>query len=330
MIKRSILFLNMSLFLNSTIYSRCILDPKIDPAQIEYPDSICAQLKVMTQRYYLQNATLLRGKPGVGKSYVASLISNSIGAETVIVRCPDLVGKYAGTASDELKKTFEDVKKRRALGKRVVVVFEEVDAIAGKITDSNQDNNNQRTNAIQSLWLHLDDYNKEKGSKDCDAPYFIFTTNHPENLDLAFMSRMSKVIEIKDATKEQRLTFLKYLIGKYNLSDALNEQQIKDIANTASDLSFRDLDRLAIFIQVEYIGNNKVEMSSIKKEINEIKAQAKKESQAWNTVKNGGERVLNGIIYGAAGALGGLIVGILGGKLKSGGNDSSSSSSSNS
>ncbi len=142
---------------------------------------------------------LLAGPPGTGKTLSASAIAGELKYPLFTVLLHGLISKFMGETAQKLRLVFDSIVNHRG-----VYLFDEIDALAGTRTNSNDVGEARRV--LNSFLQFLD----EKGG----GSIVVATTNLPQILDHAILRRFDVVLkyELPDETAI-KATFSRRLIG---------------------------------------------------------------------------------------------------------------------
>ncbi len=199
---------------------------------------------------------ILYGAPGTGKSFFAKIFAKTIDADYKEVLYSDINSEWAGRATANLKRIFENVLKeaKKEPNKRFVLTFNEIDTLVQPAESM------QRSYARgggghsltkleeRSTFLNYID----RLSEEAPNVMVIGTTNiSPKNkgLDGAAMSRFKNIVEVSYPDKTCLLEALKTRIGGLENGKEFitaQEDSLDKIAQTMFERksSFRDLDNV--------------------------------------------------------------------------------------
>ncbi|MBC7999471.1 MAG: AAA family ATPase [Leptolyngbya sp.] len=138
---------------------------------------------------------LLVGPPGVGKTLLTKAIANEAGVPFFGLSASYFKSMYAGEGASRIRALYRQARKSPA----AIVFIDEIDAIAGTIT-STGDNN--RTSELNEILVQLDGFSRNN-------VITIVATNQEQNLDPAFYraGRFDRKVYIglPDAAARQKL-----------------------------------------------------------------------------------------------------------------------------
>ncbi|MDG5819227.1 CDC48 family AAA ATPase [Natronococcus sp. A-GB7] len=136
---------------------------------LEYADAF--------DRVSLRPATgvLLYGPPGTGKTLLARAVANEAQSNFISIKGPELVDKYVGESERGIRNVFSKARENAP----TVLVFDEIDAIAGTRSDSSETAVGERV--VSQLLTELD------GLEDLEDVVVLATTNRPDRIDDALL-----------------------------------------------------------------------------------------------------------------------------------------------
>ncbi|MES0492006.1 MAG: ATP-binding protein [Leptospirales bacterium] len=131
---------------------------------------------------------LFYGPPGCGKTITAEAFAFELERPLAILRIDSIVSSYLGETSSNLRKVFDFIEK-----KRMVVLFDEFDAIGRERADTSEHGEIKRV--VNALLQIFDGYSGES--------ILIAATNHETNLDSAVWRRFEEILSFKLPNREQ-------------------------------------------------------------------------------------------------------------------------------
>ncbi|AGB37555.1 CDC48 family AAA ATPase [Natronococcus occultus] len=136
---------------------------------LEYADAF--------DRVSLRPATgvLLYGPPGTGKTLLARAVANEAQSNFISIKGPELVDKYVGESERGIRNVFSKARENAP----TVLVFDEIDAIAGTRNESGETAVGERV--VSQLLTELD------GLEDLEDVVVLATTNRPDRIDDALL-----------------------------------------------------------------------------------------------------------------------------------------------
>ncbi len=134
-------------------------------------------------------AAMFCGPPGTGKTMAASIVANDLGLDLYRVDASKLVSKYIGETEKNLARLFDETDRATTC-----LFFDEADAIFAKRSDV-KDSHDRYANLETSYLLQR--------IEDFDG-LVILATNFRNNIDAAFLRRLSSVVGFPMPDVEQR------------------------------------------------------------------------------------------------------------------------------
>ncbi|SEW30552.1 CDC48 family AAA ATPase [Natrinema salifodinae] len=136
---------------------------------LEYPDAF--------ERVSLRPTTgiLLSGPPGTGKTLLTRAVATEAQSNFISIKGPELVDKYVGESEKAVREIFGKARENAP----AVLVFDEIDAIAGARGGSGESDVGERV--VSQLLTELD------GLEEFEDVVVIGTTNRPDRLDDALL-----------------------------------------------------------------------------------------------------------------------------------------------
>jgi len=134
---------------------------------------------------------LLYGPPGTGKTLLVKALANETDAEIVVINLADIVSKYYGETEQKIQQVFDNAKRIADSGKRVVLFFDEFDALAQRREGSTEPEITARVAAV--IQTNLDGFEALS-----DSIMVIAATNLIESIDPAIRraGRFNELIEV--------------------------------------------------------------------------------------------------------------------------------------
>lgn len=156
----------------------------------------------------LPKGILFYGPPGTGKTMLARAFIDEAGdvAEGFFVSVSDIRDKWYGNSEKRMQEVFDRANKLVDQGKKVIIVFDEIDALG-----QDRDSADEATQSIISVMLQNMD-----GVSARNGVTIIGATNRPDVIDPALMrsGRFSKKVEVGLPSSEGRKAILDVHIKK--------------------------------------------------------------------------------------------------------------------
>ncbi|QAS01622.1 ATP-binding protein [Lactiplantibacillus plantarum] len=135
------------------------------------------------------NSLLLYGKPGVGKTSIATNIAMKLNLPLLSVNLAELISSYLGSTGKNISRIIEQAHQQPS-----VLFFDEFDAIASERNSENDIAELRRI--VNVLLVELDNWPADS--------VVIAATNHPEMLDSAIWRRFRVTLKIDLPNRQQR------------------------------------------------------------------------------------------------------------------------------
>lgn len=140
---------------------------------------------------------LFYGPPGTGKTMAAQVISHELGLDLYRIDLSQLLSKYIGETEKNLFLIFEEAKKSN-----IILFFDEADAVFSKRTEVTSSNDKHSNNAVSYILQKIEEYDG----------MVILSTNFYQNIDSAFLRRITYTVRFEMPQKDQRLRLWKELL----------------------------------------------------------------------------------------------------------------------
>jgi transitional endoplasmic reticulum ATPase len=121
------------------------------------------------------NGVLLYGPPGTGKTMLARAVATESECNLLSIQGPELLSKWVGESESRVSEVFQ----RARDSTPAIVLFDEIDAIAGERGESTGSNVGERV--VGQLLAELD------GIGELEDVFVVATTNRPERIDGALL-----------------------------------------------------------------------------------------------------------------------------------------------
>ncbi|CAF4243300.1 unnamed protein product [Rotaria sp. Silwood2] len=194
-------------------------------------------LVTSTTNYIPPRGILLHGPKGCGKTMLINAIAHEISATIIRINPSDIYSRHYGESETKLKHLFAqtNITKNNNLKKKYLLIVENIESLC-----PNQERITQQlerrltTTFIELLDRYLDGKNI----------FLIATTNRLDSVDTDIRrpGRIDEEIEIGVPNQQDRLEILQ--IKLQTISNDLNEEQLKLIAERTHGFSGSDLENL--------------------------------------------------------------------------------------
>lgn len=161
---------------------------------------------------------LFYGKPGTGKTQIATILGNELGRQVYRIDLSQIVSKYIGETEKNLSKIF-DV----AEYKRWILFFDEGDALFGKRTSVNSSNDRYANQEVAYLLQRIEEF----------SGIVILSTNLKDNIDTAFLRRFQIITEFALPDRKQRLLIWQKLLKELSKIEVqLSDEDYTELSKT--------------------------------------------------------------------------------------------------
>ncbi len=178
---------------------------------------------------------LLYGPPGTGKTFIAKAIAGEIDAPFYAINCSDLVGQYLGESSKRINDLFDEALKNE----KVVIFFDEIDALASQRGNSTDGADQEINRAVATFLTRLDGFKKI----DNKMVLLIAATNRPWSIDKAMLRGGRFATHIYVSTPDQKAR--EFLVSKVLSGIPINDDvDVKSIAMSLEGFGGADITKI--------------------------------------------------------------------------------------
>ncbi|KAF9907353.1 hypothetical protein EC991_011002 [Linnemannia zychae] len=181
---------------------------------------------------------MISGRPGTGKSVLASSLAEHSGLPYTVINCPDVFQTNAGASENYLRSAFTSLLSQNRVS---IVILDEVDMIA-----SSRSSRKGVEAKLFSTLLHIvDSVNMQPtGNK----VFIIALTNrlHAVDSSLTRSGRLDKVYDLHLKGVEQRLGALRILSKDLPMNPSKREDILRNVAKVTHGFVPTDLQALCI------------------------------------------------------------------------------------
>ncbi len=187
-----------------------------------------------------KNLLLFEGPTGIGKTRLAEAIAKESDSHFFKINTPKLLNRYLGGTTEALMAEIDKaMAEGKALNKRVVILFDEIDKLANNETSAAH---TEYDAAMAALWCYIDD-NQYK-----PEVLFIFATNRLDRLPLPFKNRIGrKIVSMKNPDAQQRRELLDCFskeLAQKKLAEYCTDTCIQTVVEQTEHFSIRDIEDL--------------------------------------------------------------------------------------
>ena len=246
----------------------------IQNEKISYQDIIgqeSAKEKCRVIGKFLNNEELIRsswapknilfwGPPGNGKTIMAKALSQEIKKSMFLIKASDLLGVYVGDGARRIHSLYTEAREASP----AIIFIDEFDSIGLKRQFQNI--RGDVVELVSALLGEMDGIEKNQGV------ITIGSTNKPENLDSAILSRFEELIEFKPPNSLEREKILEYYANSSPIP--FNNIRWHEIIQKTDQWSGRDLKDKIVKSTIHYAVLNDLSYISMK-ELNTALKKAK-------------------------------------------------------
>lgn len=184
---------------------------------------------------------LLYGPPGTGKTLLAKIVAHEAQATFFEVSVADIGSQWHGESEKLMQRVFNKANRAAAEGKKVVIFFDEIEALA-----PHRDEAYEVTRKVISILLQNMD-----GMKSNPNVTILAATNMPDSIDPALKrsGRFDKLIEVALPSEEGRTAILKLHMDKAMTravlpSELFSTVDLQELAKATKGMSGADISNL--------------------------------------------------------------------------------------
>ncbi len=174
---------------------------------------------------------LLFGPPGCGKTMLMAAVANEINATVMLIDSSNVMSKWLGESEKNIAKIFKEARKLESQNKPVIILIDEVDALASIHYQEVGGETRMRTQLLKEM-----DGLMEKDRER--LIYVIGTTNKPWMLDEAFIRRFQKRILVPPPDFRSRVELFRFYTSKLRLDSSVDLEELARMTDgySASDI----------------------------------------------------------------------------------------------
>ncbi len=175
---------------------------------------------------YRDSGIILAGKPGVGKTLLAKVMSAEADANMYSATVSDIMSKYVGQSARNIDDMFKVAKNNTPS----VIFLDEADSLLMSREESST-SHNEDINMVNTLLNHMDGMGSNEGVK------VIAATNMVDNVDRAFLrpGRFGEPLKVEEPNKEAREKI--YRIHTLKQNEELFDPEIENYLEEFAEIS---------------------------------------------------------------------------------------------
>lgn len=230
-----------------------------------FPAKIDVLTKILAQEHQFEangvsfpKGILLYGPPGTGKTFLVKAVAGELDAAFIYVSVSSLITKWQGSGVENIRSTFELANKLKKDFPKVIIFFDELDAIGKERGEAGQ---SEADRVTVEMMIQLDGFSKNEESR---KSIIIFaSTNRKDSLDSALIrsGRFDYKIEVPSPDYEKRLALINYnLFEKVSrqIDELFDLDFLQELARKSNKMSCSDIERFiddaAISAAIEHRG----------------------------------------------------------------------------
>jgi vacuolar protein-sorting-associated protein 4 len=225
-----------------------------------------------------EDATLLFGPPGTGKTFLAKAVANRMAMGSgkpnfMSISSSDVISKWVGDSGKTIKAIFEAARKIAGKnGGKLILFIDEIDSIA----QSRDQGNGATSDAVGTLLVQMDGLRDPKPEEG--RVIVIAATNYPSRLDSAFLRRCPNRIYVGPPEEKERRVLLADKLKDLNLGQQDLDELAGELTNGYSNADLAQVVRMTRSIPLQ---------EALEGSFYQIvlKPHSRFELQGWNTHK---------------------------------------------
>jgi SpoVK/Ycf46/Vps4 family AAA+-type ATPase len=174
---------------------------------------------------------LLFGPPGCGKTMLMAAVANEINATVMLIDSSNVMSKWLGESEKNIARIFREARKLEAQNKPVIILIDEIDALASSHFQEVGGETRMRTQLLKEMDGLIEKYRDR-------LIYVIGTTNKPWMLDEAFIRRFQKRILVPPPDFKSRIELFKFYTSRLRLDSSVDFEELAKMTDgySASDI----------------------------------------------------------------------------------------------
>lgn len=213
---------------------------------------------------------LLYGPPGCGKTLLALALATESGANTIMVKGPEVLSKWVG----ESEKAIRDIFRKAKASSPCIVIFDELDSIARPRAGAGEDSG-VGERVLSQLLTEMEDVGPT-------GVIVVGITNRPDLVDTSLLrpGRLDLITYIPPPDEASRLEILGIITRKMPLAKNV---RLEELAKVTKSYSGADLVGVCREAAINAMRSNRKEINNadFEKALRQVKPSITSEVESW-------------------------------------------------
>lgn len=206
----------------------------------EMEDLLKLFLDKNSKKYNVPKGVLFNGPPGVGKTYLAHIISQEAGLPIIFITPSEFESMYVGGTQENISLMFKKAEEIAKVYGGAIIFLDEFDSI-GSRTNNNEGSHASYLNKVVNTFLVEMDKTKNV--------FTIGATNYAERLDPAILraGRFDRVIQFSFPSEEDRKLLFNYYLKEIPMEQDIDINYLVKLTKDFSSASIKGVVNQALF-----------------------------------------------------------------------------------